>query len=211
MRDEDEVDPSIVEALRETERDVLELEKQSGEHIMGIRAHVIPSKGEITIRDVMLPVEDGDVLTRRLPNGFTERYTILDTGYTPAIRSFPAKFQMKVRKDTSVKNEQYPSVVHNYNMHGPNSRVNVSSTDNSHNSVSTSSESVFADMRQVILARVENETERARLLQNVEEMEATQKTPGFLAKYTGFMQNAANHMTVLAPLLPALAQILQHQ
>jgi len=39
-------------------------------------------------------------------------------------------------------------------------------------------------------------------------MEAQQGTPSFIDCYKDFMSNAANHMTVLAPILPALAGFL---
>jgi len=45
-------------------------------------------------------------------------------------------------------------------------------------------------------------------LERIDKLEQAQGTPGFLASYQAFMTAAANHMTVLAPFLPALAHLL---
>jgi hypothetical protein len=58
------------------------------------------------------------------------------------------------------------------------------------------------------LNEIDNAEQRKKLMTDVEEMKATQGSPGFLARYQAFMQDAANHMTVVAPFLPALAQLL---
>jgi len=39
-------------------------------------------------------------------------------------------------------------------------------------------------------------------------MEAAKGTSGFTQKYQNFIASAANHMTVLAPFIPALTQML---
>jgi len=48
-----------------------------------------------------------------------------------------------------------------------------------------------------------------KLQEKVTELEKAQGTTGFMAQYQEFMALAANHMTILAPFIPALSQILR--
>jgi hypothetical protein len=42
-------------------------------------------------------------------------------------------------------------------------------------------------------------------------METAHNTPDYVSRYANFMQLAANHMTVIAPFIPALAALLNGQ
>jgi hypothetical protein len=95
-----------------------------------------------------------------------------------------------------------------FNLHGPHSRVNIQSHDNSVNISNQVTENVFADMRQVIQTHIENEDERTQILNSLDEMEAAKGTSGFTQKYQNFIASAADHMSVLAPFIPALTQML---
>jgi hypothetical protein len=95
-----------------------------------------------------------------------------------------------------------------FNLHGPHSRVNIQSHDNSMNISHQVTENVFAEIRQVIQTRIENEDERTQILNSFDEMEAAKGTKGFTQKYQNFIATAENHMTVLAPFIPALTQML---
>ena len=94
-----------------------------------------------------------------------------------------------------------------YNLHGTHARVNVQSQDNSVN-VSHQTENVFADMRQLIQTQVADDAERQQILDRLAELEAAKGTGTFLTKYQSFIASAANHMTLLAPFIPALTQML---
>ncbi len=50
--------------------------------------------------------------------------------------------------------------------------------------------------------------ERTRLLAKIDELERAQGTADFGQAYKKFMAVAANHMTVLAPVMAALAALL---
>jgi len=95
-----------------------------------------------------------------------------------------------------------------YNLNGPGSRVYEGSTDLSHNSVHVGGSPVFADLRKAICCDGVVESERIKLLAHVEEMEATHGTPSFIEPYNAFITTAANHMTILAPFVPQLTQLL---
>ncbi len=190
-----------------THTDIISLVKQSGARVEGIKANVQSSL--IVIADESLPAEDGDFIERSLPNGYTERYLILDIGFhNSASRGHvPNHFQMKVRKETSLLPGQTPSVVNTYNLHGSNTRVNIGSTDNSSNIVGTTNQALFADIRRAV-ETIEELPDRENLLPYVDELEAHQGSPTFLEKYQGFVTAGANHMTLIGPFIPALSRLL---
>src|SRR5215216_5429060 len=116
--------------------DIVALVKQDGTRAEGIQASVHGDK--ITVMDGSLPIEDGDIIERERPGVPVERYTVLDAGYKNALFDIPARFHMKVRKETSIPRAT-PGPSHTYYLSGPNSRVNHSSLDASVNIASATS------------------------------------------------------------------------
>jgi len=92
--------------------------------------------------------------------------------------------------------------------HGDNARMNVNSTDNSSNVVNQS-HAFFVQMREAA-QNIETEQERADILARIEELEQSKGKSGFLQAYQKFMSIAAVHMTVFAPFVPALTEMLSH-
>lgn len=93
------------------------------------------------------------------------------------------------------------------NVSGVNARVNLSSTDNSTNTYSSTTSTVFEDLRTTVLQQVPAEAQPA-LLERIVQMEQSIGKPTFISRYNDFIQQAANHITVLAPFLPALSALL---
>ena len=69
------------------------------------------------IEDIKLIFEEGDIIEKLLPNGKSERYEIIETGFTEGLSTIPAHFQTKVRKIIRHKAENMqwhaPSVINN--------------------------------------------------------------------------------------------------
>ncbi|WP_298303017.1 hypothetical protein [uncultured Erythrobacter sp.] len=147
-------------------------------------------------------MEPGDELRRQLPNGKDDVYLIKD----PALYRtgmVPDHYQVKVeRKGVMSAN----TGGHYISVSGANSRVNINSTDNSSNS--TTSNEVFTDLRVAVQAGVPDAVERDAILAAIDEAEEAKGTAGFTSAYQKLMGSAANHMTVIAPFLPALSQML---
>ena len=91
--------------------------------------------------------------------------------------------------------------------HGDNSRLNINSADNSTNVVSSSEIRLFVELHEKAMSITE-EASREEIIRRIDEMEKAHKSGGFLQAYQNFVASAANHMTLFAPLLPALAQFL---
>lgn len=92
------------------------------------------STGEIItfIRD--LPIEVGDHFLRQLPNGLVDDYIVTDPGYRSGVAGgvIQPHFQVKVRRSDAPAAPPQTIIA---NFHGPNSRMNVNSTDSSSNTV----------------------------------------------------------------------------
>jgi len=60
--------------------------------------HAIVNGDMITFDDPSVPVEEGDIVVRNLPNRLVQRFQVLDRGYRTAFIDFPAGYDMKVRR-----------------------------------------------------------------------------------------------------------------
>lgn len=180
--------------------DKVRLIKNDGSIIENIQAMAQP--GLICIADEKVPVEDNDVIERKLPNGIVERWTVTDPGYYGEHSGFPA-YQCKVRKTTQIEKPIVQSIV--YNINGYNAKVNINSHDESTNSININPEEVFDKLLDLIKINVQNYDELVNLL--IEMRNAIGK-PSFLQKYQSFIATAANHVSIIAPFIPALTQMI---
>ena len=94
-----------------------------------------------------------------------------------------------------------------YNLSGTGARVNINSTDSSVNIISTEVSKVFAQVREAV-GLIPDPTARIEIGRAVDEMEQSHGSSNFLQKYQAFITSAANHMTVLAPIIPAVTGLL---
>lgn len=67
---------------------------------------------------------------------------------------------------------------------------------------------IFEQIRSAIEASDLAAGDKASLRAHVDEMASEQGTPGFMARYASFIAAAANHMTLVAPFVPALTALL---
>jgi hypothetical protein len=194
----------LLSMLRNFMKDTIALVKPSGERIEGIRAAVTPDK--IFIDDGELPLEEGDTLERLLPNNLVERYRVLDRGYFAKFRSQAAHYQAKVEKESTLPPKAAGDATV-YNVSGSNARINVHSTDSSINIVNIAPAGLFKQLASAIEAGVQSEADRRELLARVDKLEEGSRSGRFLSAYQQFIAVAADHMTIVAPFLPALAQL----
>jgi hypothetical protein len=88
---------------------------------------------KIFTEDKTLPVEVGDYLLRSLPNGLVEKYEVTNPNYYDVGLGADAHFQIEVTRAGSPQEhaKAVQGITNNFN--GPNSRININSTDNSIN------------------------------------------------------------------------------
>ena len=89
-----------------------------------------------------------------------------------------------------------------FNVHGPNARVNIDSTDNSTNIVHQGVP--FSELRKAIESGDSDGVERTAILQRLSDLEAATDHESGAKRYQAFIAAAANHMTIIGPYLPAL-------
>jgi hypothetical protein len=89
-------------------------------------------------------------------------------------------------------------------------RLNIGTYDSSHNVIfqQGSPTELFEQLRKVAAALPESD--REAIFQSIGDMEDVQGKPTFLDRYTDFMALIASHVTVFAPMIPALTALLPH-
>lgn len=170
-----------------------------------IKAMVQPKT--ILMVDETLPIEPGDHLLHTLPSGLVADYLVDDPGfYSKNVTGVDSLFQTKVRRGGS--SAQQASTIIN-NIQGDNARVNMHSVDNSSNYVlKEEGSAIFGQLKELLAASEIPDAEAQNIRGSIDQMEASQTKEGFLKGYQDFMTHAATHITVFAPLLGALAQLL---
>ena len=189
--------------------DRVTLVKKDGQRFENLTASV--QAGLIFTDNPKIPIEDGDRFERQLPSGIVDVFTVLDSGFQQGLHVMPAHYQSKVLKNTaesppSPRPAAGPQVVNN--LIGPNTRVNIQSSDSSTNVVSGESAVLFDNLREAIQKSSLDSTVERQLIQNVKAMQSAVGTKTFGERYKEFIAVAADHMTLVAPFLPALKQLL---
>ncbi|MGA4422860.1 hypothetical protein ACI2UY_22230 [Ralstonia nicotianae] len=158
----------------------------------------------VMIEDVNADVRAGDEIRRQLPNGKQEAFMVDDpTFYSSG--PFGAHYQVKVSRPNVF--EKHAGGHYAVNVSGNNARVNIHSNDHSINLVSGGD--LFDQLRQKIGIEVTGADERDALLDAVTRLEtARHDKTSFAQSYQSFITSAAAHMTVVAPFLPALGEML---
>ncbi|MBS1303429.1 hypothetical protein [Loktanella sp. SALINAS62] len=119
------------------------LVKPDGTVIENIPAHV--QSKLIIITDETIPIEIGDHLLRKLNNGLSDDFIVENySHYDHKIMGMDSHAQIKVRRSGSPTNQA--TIIHNITntnnninntQHGDHSKINVQSTDNSQNKITT--------------------------------------------------------------------------
>lgn len=92
------------------------------------------TKGRVQVHDTTIPIEIGDHLLRKLPNGLVEDYVVDDPVLQSGLGSIEAFYIVHVSRSGQPL-AQPQAVIQNItnNFHGANSRVNIHSADLSTN------------------------------------------------------------------------------
>jgi hypothetical protein len=197
-----EFDLNTMNPFEQFQTDIIRvISKETGNVSSDLKAHVTP--GTINTYDLSAEIIEGDFIERDLPNNRKESYLVLEANYHDKFAVIPAHYVLKVRKTTAISLPTHSQTV--YNLHGNNSRVYHNSQDQSNNVVNEANADVFKVLTELINDKVSDNTQLLSLLY---EMEQAKGQSGYFAKYTAFIANAANHMTLIAPYIPALTAFL---
>jgi hypothetical protein len=171
-----------------------------------VRCRVIAYYGgtEFIIEDMTADVRPGDEIRRMLPNGREEAFVVQDPKYYGK-GPFGPHYQVKIGRGGV-----YPKHTggnYKIDVSGPNSRVNIHSTDQSINTVV--GDEVFKQLRKALDEGIGEEGEREKLRNLVNRVEAARDQKSYIDSYQALIASAANHMTIIAPFLPALTELLK--
>ena len=161
---------------------------------------------EILIFEVQHPVTAGDKILRELPNGVKETYAVENAEYQDgAPPHIPPSYKLHVHKEDDQTRNRTLSSTNIFNVEGDFSRVNFQSLDTSVN-IQDRSKTVFDAARQKLQEGIQDQVLLKDLLARLQEMEDARNQPNWAAAYSKFIEGVANHMTIIAPLLPLLAE-----
>jgi hypothetical protein len=173
--------------------------------VVGLRTHEKTKTPAFEFLDP-IDVKTGSIIQIK---GGRDFWRVVDTEDVIEYGAF-INFKVYVEKVDISGQPTRPSVTggDTFNLEGAHSRVNIQSQDNSVNVFHQSAENIFADIRHLIQTHIADDVERTEILNRLNELEAAKGSDRFSEKYQSFIASAANHMTVLAPFIPALTQML---
>lgn len=155
------------------------------------------------IDEMSVDVRPGDEIRRGLPSGQEEAFVVADPKYFGS-GPFGPHYQIKVSR-----RGQFPRHAGgNYalSVSGPNARINIHSTDNSTNIAN--SNNVFSEVRSALEAAGLPPEKLVEVDTRLAEMTAAKDKGTFAKAYQSFIGSVADHITVVAPFLPAITDVL---
>jgi hypothetical protein len=88
-------------------------------------------------------------------------------------------------------------------------RVNIDSVDTSINESTINIGTTFTQIREVITSSDIDKPEKDSLIEKLSDLEGSVNSSDYSIKYKEFVQLAANHMSIIAPFIPALTNLLK--
>jgi hypothetical protein len=165
---------------------------------------------EIYFFEVQYPVSTGDKVLRELPNGMKETYAVenaeYEEGFPPHIEP---SYKLHVRKEDDQTRRRTLSHTNIFNVSGDFSRVNFQSDDHSLN-VQNQPQTIFDAAREKLQTELKDEALLGQILEHLEAMEEAKSQSTWATAYSKFIAGLANHVTIIAPFLPALAETASH-
>ena len=157
----------------------------------------------VFIDDMTIDIRAGDELRRRLPNGNDEAWRVDD----PKLYETPMlapHYQVKVSRPQIHPHHQGGNF--NITVSGANSRVNINSQDSSTNTIQTNP--VFNQARDILTNSAIDASQKTAIRAEIDGMETATNQSAFKESYDRFISSASDHITVFAPILPALMSAL---
>jgi hypothetical protein len=184
--------------------DRITLIKNNGERHENIHASVQFPK--IYVMGDRWQFDENDKIERHLSNGRIEIFIVIEPNYLEGGNL--SHYELKVRRANS---NQMSNSIPYISVHGDNARVNINSSDSSVNVADKSKNNLklFEDLIDLVKTKIVDDEKRDSLIKKIKEMKENVGTKSFMEKYQEFISCAADHMTILAPFIPALTDMLK--
>ena len=192
--------------MRNLMKDIVTVLHEDGSKHENVRASV--QKQQIFIDDVTVPLSIGDKIERALPSGQREVLLITNFQMWKGIRRIRDYYEIDYRREGVRQHQRQPTNVNLHVSDSPQARVNLYSNDQSLNIINSQSEQLFSQLRELLKESIADSHDLEVLLERVDDMERNQGTDDFTRAYKDFLATAADHISILAPVLPALASLL---
>ena len=192
--------------MRNLMKDIVTVLHEDGSKHENVRASV--QKQQIFIDDVTIPLSIGDKIERALPSGQREVLLITNFQMWKGIRRIRDYYEIDYRREGVRQHQRQPTNVNLHVSDSPQARVNLYSNDQSQNIINSQSEQLFSQLRELLKESIADSHDLKVLLERVDDMERNQGTDDFTRAYKDFLATAADHISILAPVLPALASLL---
>lgn len=193
-------------SFRDLMQDIITVVHKDGSRDENIRASVQQNK--ILTETVTVDITVEDRIERELPSGRKEVLFVTDVHFQNGFGGIDAFYEIKFKREGTAQHQTRPPMVNVHVSDSPQAHVNLGSTDQSISVSGHQSNDVFEEIRELLKEHVTDENEHKRLLEGIEAMERGREEGDFITAYKVFIAMAANHMTVLAPVLPRLADLL---
>lgn len=192
--------------MRSMMKDIVTLTLKDGTQRANVRA-VVDSR-KIILNDVSIPISIGDRISRLLPSGREESLIVTDYHLHKGGRAIPDFYEITYEREELRTHQPQPRSVSVHVEGSPQARVTLNAADQSVNVISSEADNTFEQVRNLLRESIADVTTLDVLLSKVDDMERSQGTDDFKTAYKDFVSAAADHITILAPVLPMLAAIL---
>ena len=192
--------------MRELMNDIVTVLHADGSKHENIRASV--QKEQVFIDDATIPLSVGDRIERTLPSGQKEVLLVTDSQLWKGSGGIPDYYEIDYRREGVQQHQHQPTSVNLQVSDSPQARVNLYSNDQSQNIIGSQSEQLFSQLRDLLSESITDSPELEELLERVDDMERSRATGDFARAYRDFVAAAADHIAILAPVLPALTSLL---
>lgn len=153
--------------------DVIEVLKQDGTRHANQKASV--QRTRVFMDHSTFPVEAGDLVIRHMSNGLKETFKVIDPGFQERFHGIAAHYQMHVQNlGLPEAKHAISNITNNYNLSGPNARINQNSTDTSSNIANIDSRAIqcVERLRNEIRSMSLADEERTEALETLDDVES---------------------------------------
>ena len=192
--------------MRNLMNDSVAVLSQDGSRHENIRASV--QRKQIFIDDATIPLAIGDRIERKLPSGQLEFFVIKDVHLWQGRGSIQSYYEITYERGGTRQPRPRRDMLNLHISNSPQARINLHSSDESVNVSGHEPDALFKEMRECLAELLADSTDLENVLSRVSEMEQSLENGDFKTAYKRFVAATADHITILAPFLPRLAQLL---
>ena len=192
--------------MRDLMNDTVAVVSQNGSRHENIRASV--QRKQILIDDATIPIAIGDRIERRLPSGQLEVFVIKDVHLWRGIGPIQSHYEIKCEREGTLRPHPKTEMLNLHISNSPQARINLHSSDKSINVSEQQPDALFKEIRECLEQSLANSPDLENVLSRVGDMEQGLEKGNFTTAYKRFIAATADHITILAPFLPRLAQLL---